>query len=190
MATTNFAKLWWLLTARGIVYVVIGVTMFVFASTYSAQSASILGILAIVAGICGLIYAFTNARAEPNYIWHILHGITDIAFGIAMFIYSDGTIKGFVDVLGFWAVMYAFLQSVQAMYLFMASAGNARMSTHYPFKLLHFGQVFVAGLLAFTLLLRPQGFTESLGIVGIYPIILGLLVAVLSFGYRVRAENS
>jgi uncharacterized membrane protein HdeD (DUF308 family) len=185
--TTTSAGRWWLLSTRGIIYVLIGVVMFIFSTRYSAQSASIIGILAILAGGCGLIYALTNDRSDRNNIWGVLHGITDIVFGIAMFAYSDGTIKGFVDVLGFWAIMYAFLQSVQAMYLFMASSGSGSMSSNYPFKFVHFANVFVAGLLAFNLLLRPQGFVDSLGIVGIFPIILGGLIIFLSAQFKARS---
>jgi uncharacterized membrane protein HdeD (DUF308 family) len=187
METTRSAQRWWLLSTRGVLYAMIGVFMFVFSANYSAQSASIIGILAIVAGICGFVFAFSNERSDRNSMWGILHGVADIAFGIAMFVYSDGTIKGFVDVLGFWAVMYAFLQSVQAMYVYMSSKGAS--VTNYPAKYIHFANVLVSGGLAFTLLLRPRGFTDSIGMVGIFPIILGVLIIALSLQLKAQAER-
>jgi len=187
---TSSARRWWLLSTRGVIYVLIGVTMFIFSTSYSVQSASVIGILAFLAGAVGLFFAMTNDRSDRNNMWGVLHGITDLAFGIAMFAYSDGTIKGFVDVLGFWAVMYAFLQSVQAMYLAMSSSGSGSMSSNYPSKFVHIANVLVSGALAFTLLLRPQGFTDSLGIVGAFPIVLGGLIIFLSAQLKFRSEQA
>lgn len=178
---------WWLLIARGVLYILIGAAMFVFANSYSAQSGHIIGALAFVAGACQLIFSFTNQQAEKNNIWGILHGISDVGFGVAIFIFSEGTIKGFVDVVGFWAMMYAFLQSVQAMYSFMASRGAGGMSST---SFVHFGNVLVAGGLTFTLLLRPAGFDDSMGFIGIFPIILGVLTLVLTRQMRAQAARA
>lgn len=169
--------------ARGAIYILIGIFMFVFASSYSAQSGYIIGGLAIAAGLCQLVFSFSNQQAEKNNIWGILHGISDVGFGIAIVVFSGGTIKGFVDVLGFWAMMYAFLQAVQAMYTFLAARGAGVVSST---SLIHFANVLVAGGLTFTLLLRPAGFDDSLGFVGIFPIILGVLIIVLT--QRMRAQ--
>ncbi|AQG81020.1 DUF308 domain-containing protein [Spirosoma montaniterrae] len=184
MERTKSTQHGWLLLARGIFYILIGVLMFVFASTYSAQSGHIIGALALAAGICQLFFSFTNQRTDKNSIWGILHGLTDVGFGIAIYIFSEGTIKGFVDVLGFWAMMYAFLQSVQAMYAFLAARGAGVVSST---SLVHFGNVLAAGGLTFTLLLRPAGFNESMGFIGIFPIILGILIVVMARQMRVQA---
>lgn len=172
---------------RGVLYVLIGAMMFVFASSYSEQSGHIIGALAVLAGICQLIFSFTNQQAEKNNIWGILHGITDVAFGVAIFVFSRGTVKGFVDVLGFWAMMYAFLQAVQAMYTFMAARGAGVVSGT---SLVHFGNVLVAGGLSFTILLRPAGFDESLSFIGVFPIILGILIIVLTSQMRAQATRT
>lgn len=161
--------------------------MFVFANSYSAQSGQIIGAMAGIAGVCQLIFSFTNQQAEKNNIWGILHGISDVGFGVAIFVFSEGTIKGFVDVLGFWAMMYAFLQAVQAMYSFMASRGAGGMSGT---SFVHFANVLVAGGLTFTLLLRPAGFDDSMGFIGIFPIILGVLIIVLTRQMRAQTARS
>lgn len=185
MERHDAAQRWWLLTARGALYILIGAVMFVFANTYSALTGHIIGVLAILAGLCGLGFAFTNQRAEKNNIWGILHGLTDVAFGIAIWVYSEGTIKGLVDVLGFWAMMYAFLQAVQAMYVMFSAKSAGGMN--YPGKVIHFLNVLVAGGFAFMLLLRPQGFSDSLGLAGFFPIALGVLIIVLT--QQLRAQS-
>ncbi len=171
---------------RGVLYILIGIFMFVFAGSYSAQSGYIIGGLALVAGLCQLFFAFTNQQADKNNLWGILHGISDVGFGIAIVVFSGGTIKGFVDVLGFWAMMYAFLQAVQAMYTFMASRGAGVVSST---SLIHFANVLVSGGLTFTLLLRPAGFEDSLGFVGVFPIILGVLIILLTQRMRAQAAQ-
>lgn len=176
---------WWLMLTRGVLYILIGIFMFVFAGSYSAQSGYVIGGLALVAGVCQLVFSFTNQLADKNNLWGILHGISDVGFGIAILVFSGGTIKGFVDVLGFWAMMYAFLQAVQAMYTFMASRGAGVVSST---SLIHFANVLVAGALTFTLLLRPAGFDDSLGFVGVFPIILGVLIILLT--QRMRAQTT
>lgn len=187
MAQSNSSPRWWLLLARGVLYILIGGFMFVFASSYTAQSGHIIGALALSAGVCQLIFSFTNRGTESNSVWGVLHGIADVAFGVAIFIYSEGTIKGFVDVLGFWAMMYAFLQAVQAMYSFMSARGGT--GVNIPSVFVHFANVLAAGGLTFTLLLRPAGFDDSLGFVGVFPIILGVLIIVLTQQMRAQASR-
>lgn len=186
MAQSNAVRLWGLMMGRGVFYILIGAMMFIFASSYSQQSGHIIGVLAVLAGACQLAFAFINQRAEKNNIWNILMGLTDLAFGVGMFVYSTGTVKGFVDVLGFWATMLAFLQAVQAMYSFLVSRGAGVVSST---SLTHFANVLVAGGLAFVLLLRPAGFDDSLTFVGAFPIVLGILVIVLVQQMRSQAAN-
>ena len=161
--------------------------MFVFANSYTTQSGQLIGVFALVAGICQLLFSFTNRGGESNNIWGVLHGLTDVAFGVAMFVYSKGTIKGFADVLGFWAMMYAFLQAVQAMYAFMAARGGT--GVHLASVAIHLANVFTAGALTFMVLLRPAGFADSLGLAGLFPLILGVLIIVLTQQMRTQANQ-
>ncbi|WP_080237322.1 DUF308 domain-containing protein [Spirosoma rigui] len=177
----------WLLVARGILYILIGGSMFMFASSYSAQSGHIIGSLAMLAGICQLVSSFVRNQTDKNNFWGILHGITDVGFGIAILLFSNGTVKSFVDVLGFWAMMYAFLQAVQAMYAFMAARGNGTFSGT---SLVHLANVLVSGGLTFTLLLRPAGFDNSLDFIGIFPMLLGVLIIVLTRQMRENTTRS
>ncbi|MBD2757096.1 DUF308 domain-containing protein [Spirosoma validum] len=177
---------WWLLSARGTLYILIGATMFIFASTYSVQSGQIIGAMALLAGILQLVFSFSN-RLEKNNVWGILHGIADIGFGIAIILLSNGTLEGFVDVLGFWAMMYAFLQAVQAMYAFMAARGVTGAGGISSNSFIHLANVLVAGGLTFTLMLHPAGFDNSMGYIGIFPIALGILIVLLTGQMRTQA---
>lgn len=188
MEQENKVQRQWLLTVRGIAYISIGVLMFFFTNTYSAEIGYILGFLALGAGICQLMFSTANKLTDRNYIWGLLHGIADTIFGVAILVYANGTVRGFVDVLGLWATMYAFLQAVQAMYVFLgARTGN---SPNYATAIIHFINVLVAGGLAFNLVLRPTGFDTSLGFSGIFPIILGALILILTQRLKEQAQVS
>jgi uncharacterized membrane protein HdeD (DUF308 family) len=169
---------WWLLTARAGLYVLFGIVMFVFASSFTAQSAVMLGVVLIGAGLAGLVFGLTNGGIPTGNFWLLLTSGFDVAFGITILADATGTIKGFVDILGFWAMVYAFLQSVQAMYVFMSerTAGKA----NYPVWVLHFASLAVSGALTFNLLLRPAGFATSLGYSGLFPIALGVLLFLIN----------
>ncbi len=183
MTPANSTRFLWLLISRGSIYALIGIVLFVFASTFTVQSGHIIGVLALTAGACGLAYSSLNQQADHNRLWGVLHGLSDVVFGVAIFIYADTTLRGFVDILGFWALMYAFLQSVQAMYAFFSGRG-AMKADFTNRKVVHFASVAVAGLMAFDLIFRPVGRLESLGFVGVFPIALGALITIMALQMR------
>ncbi len=185
METLNPTKHWWLLITRGLLYILIGVSLFLFAGTFTSLSAQLIGGLVIAAGICGSVYAFNNLRADRNYIWELLRSGFDIGFGIAFLVYSKGDIDGFLGILGFWAMMYAFLQAVQTMYLFL-QAGVAS-TFNLSGKVLHFLNVALAGGLSYMLTLTPTGIDNSLTIVGLFPIALGIIIILLAIQQKRQA---
>lgn len=165
----------WLSLARGIFYILLGGAMFVYANTFSQGTGRVLGIITLLAGSVGLSYGLMNRQQDPNTIWSILHGLSDIAFGITFMVVAGNGLKSFLDMLGFWAVMFAFLQSVQAMYVALMAGGSSLVT-----KAIHFASVALAGYLSFTILLRPTGLINSLGMMGFFPIGLGILIIVLA----------
>ena len=151
-----------------------GGAMFLFANSFTHNSGRIIGVMVLLAGVAGLSYGYINRKADPNTIWSMLHGLNDVAFGVTFLLVANNGVKNFIDMLGFWAVMYAFLQSVQAMYVALMQGGSSLAT-----KIIHFLIVAVTGYLAFDIMLRPIGLTDSLGIMGFFPIALGILVIVL-----------
>lgn len=163
-----------MLTARGVFYILMGAALFLYANTFTPLAGRVIGIVVLLAGGVGLGYWLLNRQADQNNLWSLLHGLNDVVFGL-VFLFSAGSgFKNFVDMLGFWAVMYAFLQAVQAMYLALMQGG-----TSFAAKAVHFLSVAAAGYLAFNILLRPNGLFDSLGITGFFPIVLGILLIVL-----------
>ncbi|RYF73397.1 MAG: hypothetical protein EOO39_10480 [Cytophagaceae bacterium] len=176
----------WLLAARGAFYIVMGGTLFLFANTFTVSSGRLIGTVVLLAGLMGLGYGLTNRKADSNSMWSLLHGLNDLAFGIVFIVTANSGLKNFVDMLGFWAVLYAFLQAVQAMYIALMQGGSS-----FAVKLVHFISLAASGYLAFNIMLRPIGLIDSLGIMGFFPIVLGILLIVLQrLTQRAKEEGS
>jgi uncharacterized membrane protein HdeD (DUF308 family) len=165
----------WLLMARGACYILLGAGMFVYSMTFTPTTGRILGIVTVLAGLAGLAYARLNSRADPNNFWVVLHGLNDLIFGVVFLLKADNGLIAFVDMLGFWAVIYAFLQAVRAMYAALMEGGSSLLT-----KVLHFLSVAAAGYLAFDIIMRPIGLIDSLGIMGFFPMALGAFVILLA----------
>lgn len=164
----------WMLSARGVFYILMGGALFLYANSFTPASGRVIGIVTLLAGFVGIGYGLSNRQADSNSLWSLLHGLNDAAFGVVFLVSATSGLKNFVDMLGFWAVLYAFLQGVQAMYIALMQGGSS-----FAAKIVHFLSVLTSGYLAFNILLRPIGLLDSLGITGFFPIALGILLIVL-----------
>lgn len=185
MKNSNPTKNWALLITRGIIYVSIGIVLFLFIGEPTSGFAQLISGLLIAAGVCGFLYSFANLRADRNYIWELLRSISDVGFGIALILLSKGDVDGFLSILSFWAMMYAFIQAVQAMYSFLQSGVSSSISLSG--KILYFLGVVIAGGLSYVLLMRPGSDSGSVSIVGLFPIALGVIIILLAIQQRRQA---
>ena len=158
--------------------------MFVYANNFTYGTGRVLGVFLLLAGLVGAAYSRFNSRIDPNNFWVTVHALNDLVFGVVFIVMASKGIKGFIDMIGFWAVVYAFVQAVRAMYVALMEGGSS-----LAMKLIHFLSVAVAGYLAFNTMLRPIGLIDSLGITGFFPIALGILV-ILTARLTVVKPNS
>lgn len=186
MENSNPTKNWWLLITRGILYMSIGVCLFLFANDFTSSSAQLIAGLLLAAGVLGLVYTVGNVRTDRNYIWELLRSLSDVAFGIALLVSAKQDTDGFLSTLSFWAMMYAFIQVVQAMYSFMQSGVGSSISLSG--KMIYFLGVVISGGLSYVLLMRPNGLDGSLGIIGLFPIALGVIITLLAVQQRKQAS--
>lgn len=82
-------------------------------------------------------------------------------------------------------MMYAFIQAVQAMYSFLQSGVSSAISLSG--KVLYTVGVLIAGGLSYVLLMRPGNAGESLSIVGLFPIALGVIIIMLAIQQKRQA---
>lgn len=181
MESSNPTKHWGLLIIRGLLYVAIGVSAFFIPNPSTTQSAQLISGLLIVAGLCGCAYGFFTLRSDRNYIWSLLRSGFDIIFGVAILVYGGSNPARFQETLGFWAVMYAFMQSVQAMYISMLSGGQQPRNIFG--SVLHFVSVVLGGGIAYSLI-TPDPQSIAWAVVGSLILLLGLVMIVLAVQQR------
>ena len=71
------------------------------------------------------------------------------------------------------------------MYMFLQSGVSPAINL--PGKVMHFLSVASAGALSYVLLMRPAGINDSVAIVGLFPIALGVIIILLAIQQRKQA---
>lgn len=173
MDQSNPTKLWLLLIIRGLLYVAIGAISLFLIRALTSQAVQLLGSLVIAAGACGCIYAFFTLRADRNYFWELLRSFFDIGFGIALLVFSRDDVNRVIETLGFWAIMYAFIQAVQAIYTAMLL--GVKQPRNIFGNVLHLLTVLLAGGLAYELMSSASQ-TISFTLVGLLVVALGVII--------------
>ncbi|WP_046376268.1 DUF308 domain-containing protein [Spirosoma radiotolerans] len=187
MPTQNHSTPWGFLLTKGLIYVLLGVYILMFAQSFTPLSGQILGSLFILAGIFQFLFSSRNHSTDNSNIWGYAYGLNDIGFGIAIVVDAMGDTTTIVETMAFWAMVYAVLQSVQAMYSFIAARGGK--SIPVTNKLIHAADVLVAGGMSYVLLSFTRGFDESMRLSGLFPIGLGLSIFVLTQQMRSQAAH-
>lgn len=160
---------------RGGAVGLIGVLLFRF-TDISHTSTYGIGALMLVSGICSIWAGTANRRTEEFASWLIIGGLIDAAFGVAALVVADGTLQSVRDLIGFWAVVFSFLQAAQAIYSYIGPSGVRFESGT---KLAHILLVATSLWLAFDLLMKPGATTNSVGLTGLLPIVMGGLLIML-----------
>ena len=187
MPTQTHSTPWGFLFAKGLIYVIIGVYILAFSQSFTPLSGQILGGLLILAGVVQFLFSGKNHSTDNSNIWGYAYGLNDLGFGIAIIVDSLGDTTTIVETLAFWAMVYAVLQSVQAMYSFIAARGGKGIPVNS--MLIHAAGVLVAGGMSYVLLSFTAGFDESMRLSGLFPIGLGLSIVVLTQLMRSQAAQ-
>lgn len=187
MPTQTHSTPWGLLLTKGLIYVLLGVFIMVFARSFTPLSGQILGGLLILAGVFQLLFSGRNHSTDNSNIWGYAYGLNDVGFGIAVVAHSMGDTNAIVEMLAFWAMVYAVLQSVQAMYSFIAARGGPGIPVTN--MLIHAACVLIAGGMSYVLLSFTTGFDASMRLSGLFPIGLGISIFVLTQLMRSQAAQ-
>ena len=182
MATTRnkmAPRTWWLMHLHNACYALIGVVLLIRPTESSALRAGLVGGVLLLAGLCTLTMGLRRRqRGEADNLWFMLSSSRDIIFGILLLVELAEPMPTMVNLLGLWAVIYAFLQAIEANFYFLGTRANE--DKDYWVEVIHFGCVFIAGGFAFLLIMRPDGLATSLHVVGLFLVGLGLAQEVLT----------
>ncbi|GAB3641991.1 DUF308 domain-containing protein [Spirosoma arcticum] len=171
---------WWLRYIHNACYGLMGVVLLVNPTQASMLHEALRGSLLGLAGLATALFGIRRHQyGERDNYWFILSSIRDMLFGIALLIIVGDSLRTMVNLLGLWAIIYAFLQAIEANFYFLGTRSiEAKV---YWVELIHFFCVLVAGGFAYTLVMRPEGLVASMGFVGLFLIGLGILQCVLTW---------
>ena len=170
---------WSILHLRNFCFVLVGIILLVYPAQASTLYTGLLAGLFLLAGLSTALLGLRMRQLKKQAdLWLILSSLRDISFGIFLFVQIDQPLLTLLAALGFWAVVFAFLQSVEAMYYFLGT--RSKRSSGYWVEITHFTCVLIAGAFAFVLVMHPETSQSSLGYVGVFPIVLGILLALLT----------
>lgn len=162
----------WLLIVRSVTIVLIGILLLSFTETSHQKSYGI-GALLLLNGLCAMGYGSANWNTQKMIAWLLTGGLFDVGFGIAMLFYANGLGTNFLYVLGLWALIFAFLQAAQAMYSYIGPAGS---SFDIITKIIHMLLVIMSLWLAYAVLMMLGPLNDLLGLTGIIPVFMGVLI--------------
>lgn len=170
----------WLMILRGVAIGLIGVLLFSFTAV-NHTSAYGIGAALLVSGATAIWFGLANRPTQEYASWLIWGGLLDGIFGVAALFYADGSLQDITDLIGFWALIFAILQAVQAIYSYIGPSGTGfDLAT----KLIHVVLVGIALWLAYALLMVPGTGTNSVGMTGLLPIFIGVILIMLSVKQR------
>ena len=157
-----------------------GVVLFIHPNQASTLHEIGLGGLLFLAGLSTAWFGYRRRQGgQRDNSWFILSSIRDSLFGLALLIEIGSPLKTMVNILGLWAIMYAFLQAIEAIFYFLGTRAND--DKDYWVEVIHFFCVLIMGGFAFTLLMRPEGLQTSLGFVGLFLVGLGAIQVLLTW---------
>ena len=171
---------WWLRYIHNACYVLMGVVLLIQPTQASTLHEALLGSLLVLAGLATATFGIRRYQyGERDNYWFILSSVRDSLFGVVLLIIMGASLRTMINVLGLWAIIYAFLQAIEANFYFLGTRSNE--DKDYWVEVIHFFCVLIAGGFAYTLIMRPEGLTASLGFVGLFLVGLGILQGVLTW---------
>jgi uncharacterized membrane protein HdeD (DUF308 family) len=172
-------KNWWMVLLQGLLTIGFGIAAIARPGLTLALLLTMLGIYWLIEGASGLFAALKGGKG----FWYVLGGIVSILAGIFVFIRPGTTALALLVVIGVWALIRGVTEIVAALHL--------RKEMEGEIWLILAGVVSV--LFGLFVLLRPgQGALAILSVIGLFAILKGLILTILSFklrGFKGRLEK-
>jgi uncharacterized membrane protein HdeD (DUF308 family) len=164
---------WWAFALRGLVALIFGVLALIWPGVTLAVLVLLWGAYALVDGVLSLVAAF---RTEQDHRWAlVLEGVLGIGAGFVAFFWPGLTALVLLYIIAFWTLLMGLLQVVAAFRLRKVIENECWMALS-GIASLFFGMAVV---------LSPgAGALALIWLIGIYAIVFGVLLIVLSFNLR------
>ncbi|HYM70036.1 MAG TPA: HdeD family acid-resistance protein [bacterium] len=169
------AKNWWALAIRGVVAILFGLVA-LFDSGIALYALVILfGAYALVDGVFNVIAAVRAAENHQRWGWLVFSGFAGILAGLVTFLWPNITALILLYVIAYWAIVTGILELIAGFRLRGHVANEWALLLGGAASIV-FGVILIVHPLA--------GALAVLWLIGIYAIIFGVLMLVLSFRLR------
>lgn len=160
----RLAENWWLLLARGVIAILLGLLAFASPGSALLGVVFLFGVYAMADGLLSFIAAFSHRDTGMPTWWLAAMGVIGILIGLAAFAWPGITAFVLVRVIAFWAILMGVVEIVGAIEL--------RKEIDNEWMLIAGGVASV--LFGLLLLLNPgTGTLALLWVLGFYALFIG-----------------
>lgn len=175
----QLARVWWLVLIRGIAAIIFGVLALIWPAITLLVLVIFFGAYALVNGFFSLFSGFRH-NASPR-AWLIITGVVSILAGIIAFVWPGITSLALLYVVAFWAIVSGVSEIVAGVKL--------RKEIQNEWTLILSGVLSV--IFGVLLIIWPgAGLVTLVWLVGIFAILYGITLAVLSFRMKKLAPQA
>jgi uncharacterized membrane protein HdeD (DUF308 family) len=171
---------WWMLLVRGIAAVLFGVAVLVWPGIALTVLVLLWGAYALVDGVFAIVMGVQGRAYYRDWWVTVLEGVVSIIAGVVAFIWPGVTAVALLYVVAAWAIITGLLEIVAAIQL--------RKEINGEFWLGLSG-VLSVGMGVLLALYPGAGMVSLLWVLGIYAIVFGVALIILSFRVRGLAQG-
>ncbi|NUW36445.1 HdeD family acid-resistance protein [Nonomuraea sp. SMC257] len=166
----QLARIWWLILIRGIVAIIFGILALIWPAITLLVLVIFFGAYALVNGIFSIVAGIRHGSGSRA--WLIISGVLGVLAGIVAFVWPGITSLALLYVVAFWAIFSGVSEIVAGIQM--------RKVIENEWMLIIGGVLSV--IFGILLLIWPgAGLVTLVWLVGIFAIIYGITMVVLSF---------
>ena len=169
------SRYWWLFLIRGVAAVIFGILALIWPELTVQVLIYLLGAYLVVDGIFTAAAALSEREQSERWWVGLLEGLASILAGLAIFFWPDLSLLILLYLVAAWALITGIMEIVAAVELRRAIEGE---------WLLVLGGIvsILFGIVAF--FFPGAGLVTIVWLIGIYAVVFGVLLIVLSFRLR------
>ena len=169
------ARNWWVLALRGLLAVILGITLFVSPGLALGALLLVFGAYMLVDGVFAIINAVSHHEQNPYWWVSLIEGVLGILAGMITFIMPGITALVLLYIIAFWAITTGVMQVISAIELRKVIKNEMLLGMAGMLSILF-------GLL---LIVYPaSGALAVLWLIGGYMLVFGVLMIMLAFRVR------
>ncbi len=178
----NSVNYWFLYLIGGIIFVAVGIYIFLAPIPSYDALALLFGITVLFTGLLDLIFSLANRKTMANWGWHLAVSLVAVFFGAVMVAKPEISIKVLPFLLGFYFLFRSIMGMGTA--LDLKNANNKKWRSSMALAVLGF-------LFAMVLFLDPMlAGMSAISWVGLALITLGLMAIYNSWQFRILGEQA